>query len=304
METFREIGARLSNWGRWGATDEKGTTNLITPAAVAAAARLVHDGRIFDLGIPFAADGPQLGNPRSNPVHLMRETGAGQDFASGFRYADDYIFMPLQSASQWDGLSHVYYDDRLYNGYPASAVGPGGAEKLAIDKQGKGIAGRGVLLDLARCQDVEWLERGQVITPADLDAALEAHRVRLGSGDIVLLRTGWRRMYTVTGDAHRFMDGEPGIGLECAEWLHDHDVAALCADNWAVEAVPAADETQKFAVHCVLIRDLGMTLGEMLDFEELAEDCAADGRYEFFFTAPPIKFAKAVGSPINPLAIK
>lgn len=303
MESFREIGARLRNWNRWGPDDERGTINHITPEALVAAAALVRTGRIFDLGIPFAADGPQPGGARINPVHLMRDTGAGQDFPGGFHFADDYIFMPLQSASQWDGLSHIFYDGQLYNGYPAAEIGPRGAGKLAIDKLGRGIAGRGVLLDVARLKGVEWLERGYAITPADLDAAVAAAGVTVGEGDILLIRTGWRKVFTTTRDAARFMDGEPGIGLACAEWLHDRKVAALCCDNWAVEVLPG-EGADKFPVHCVLIRDMGMPLGEILDFEELAADCAEDGVYEFFLAAPPIKFANAVGSPINPLAFK
>ena len=303
QETYREIGARLSNWARWGPDDERGTTNLITPERVVAAAALVRTGKIFDLGIPFASDGPQPGGARINPVHLMRDTGANQDFPGGFHFTDDYIFMPLQSASQWDGLSHVYYDDLLYNGYPASDVGPRGATRLAIDKQAKGIAGRGVLLDIAALKGVEWLDRGYAITPADLDEACAKQGVEVGPGDILLFRTGWRRLFTSTGDAARFMDGEPGLGLACAEWLRERDVAAVASDNWAIEVLPSEGE-HKFAVHCVLIRDMGMSLGEMLDFEELAADCAADGVYEFFFAGPPIKFALAVGSPINPLAFK
>lgn len=303
VERFRDVGRRLRNWNRWGPDDELGTLNLITPQVVVAAAGLVRTGRIFDLGIPFGAGGPQPGGARINPVHLMRDTGAGQVYPGGMHFADDYVFMPLQAASQWDALSHVFYDGRLYNGYPASDVGPRGAGKLAIDKFGKGVAGRGVLLDIARLKGVDHLDRGYAITPADLDEASDVQGVRVGSGDILLVRTGWRRVFTTTGDAAAFMNGEPGIGLACAQWLYDRDVAALCADNWAIEVLPGEGD-EKFAVHCVLIRDMGMPLGEILDFEELAADCATDGIYEFLFTGPPIKFVGAVGSPVNPLAIK
>ena len=124
-------------------------------------------------------------------------------------------------------------------------------------------------------------------------------------GDILVVRTGWRRKFLSDGDAASFMAGEPGLGLACCEWLHDHDVAAVCSDNWAIEVLPGEVEGEMLPVHMVLIRDMGMTLGEILDFEELAEDCAADGRLRVpLLTAPPIKFRRAVGSPINPLAIK
>lgn len=308
MESFRALGKRLSNWGRWDngdERDERGTTNLLTAERIVAAAGSISTGKVFDLGIPFGADGPQPGGARINPVVLMSETGGDQEhFPGAFHYADDYVFMPLQSASQWDGLAHVYYDDQLYNGFPASSVGPHGAKHCAIDAQAKGVTGRGVLIDVARYRGVDWLEMGEVITPDDLDGALARQGTQLRPGDIVAVRTGWRRKFLTDSDAAAFMAGEPGLGLACCEWLSRHDVSAVCSDNWAIEVLPGEVDGELLPVHMVLIRDMGMTLGEILDFEELSEDCAADGRYDFFCCAPPIKFRRAVGSPINPLAIK
>ncbi len=261
-------------------------------------------GAIFDLGIPFDANGPQPGGGRINPVRLMSETGAQQQFPGSFHYADDFVFMPLQAASQWDGLAHVYYDDKLYNGFPSSDVGPHGAMHCSIDKMAKGIVGRGVLLDIARLKGVECLSSGDVITPDDLDAASQRQGVTVGSGDILLFRTGWRTKFKQDKDPVAFMAGEPGIGLAMPQWLYDHEVAVIASDNWAIEVLPGELDDGLFQVHMVLIRDMGMTLGEILDLDELAADCAADGVWEFLLTAPPIKFTNAVGSPINPLAIK
>jgi kynurenine formamidase len=305
LEDFRAVGERLRNWGRWGTDDERGTTNLITPQRLVAAAGLIRQGRVFDLGIPFDEKGPQPGGGRINPVHLMSETGAEQVFPGGFRYADDYVFMALQGASQWDALSHVFYDGQMYNGYPAGGVTVKGTAHCAIDKQGKGIAGRGVLLDIAALKGVDWLEAGTVITPDDLDAAADRQGgVEVGAGDILLFRTGWRRKFLREGDPHAFMAGEPGLGQACCEWLRERDVAAVCSDNWAIEVLPGEAPDALLTVHMILIRDMGMTLGEILDFEELAADCARDGVWEFFFVAPPLKVSRAVASPINPLAIK
>jgi len=305
MEDFRDLGARLRNWGRWGDDDERGTLNHITPERLVAAGGLIRQGRIFDLGIPFDEAGPQPGGGRINPVHLMSQTGDTQMFPGGFKYADDYIFMPLQGATQWDSLAHVYYDDHLYNGFPSSDVTVVGAFHDTIDKIAKGVAGRGVLLDIARLKGVDWLENSYVITPDDLDAAIAAQGdVAVGAGDILVFRTGWRRLFLEHGSPQEFMAGEPGLGQDCCEWLHARDVAAVCSDNWAIEVLPGEDPNAVFNVHMVLIRDMGMTLGEILDLEELAADCAADGVWEFFFCAPPLKVTNAVGSPINPLAIK
>jgi kynurenine formamidase len=305
MDDFRDLGARLRNWGRWGDDDERGTLNHITPERLVAAGALIRQGRIFDLGIPFDDAGPQPGGGRINPVHLMSQTGDTQMFPGGFKYADDYIFMPLQGATQWDSLAHVYYDDHLYNGFPSSDVTVVGAFHDTIDKIAKGVAGRGVLLDIARLKGVDWLENSYVITPDDLDAAIAAQGgVAVGPGDILVFRTGWRRLFLEHGSPQEFMAGEPGLGQDCCEWLHARDVAAVCSDNWAIEVLPGEDPNAVFNVHMVLIRDMGMTLGEILDLEELAADCAADGVWEFFFCAPPLKVTKGVGSPINPLAIK
>lgn len=304
MTDFREIGARLSNWGRWGDTDERGTTNFITPECIVAASALVKRGAIFDLGIPFDSKGPQPGRGRINPVRLMSETGDDQNRPGAFHYADDYVFMPLQAASQWDGLAHVFYDDQLYNGFPASDVGPHGAKHCSIDKQAKGIVGRGVLLDIARLKGVTWLEAGTVITPEDLDEAATTQGVDIKSGDILFFRTGWRTKFVTERNPTEFMSGEPGLGLACCQWIYDHEIAAVGSDNWAIEVLPGEDANEPMQVHMVLIRDMGVTLGEILDLDELAADCEADGVWEFLLTAPPIKFTAAVGSPINPLAIK
>ncbi|MEU3455887.1 cyclase family protein [Micromonospora sp. NPDC006766] len=305
VEDFRATGERLRNWGRWGTEDERGATNLITPQALVAAAGLVRKGAVFDLGIPFDRDGPQPGTHRINPIHLMSETGDQQLFSGGFRYADDYIFMPLQCASQWDSLAHVYYDDQMYNGFAGRDVSVKGAARCAIDKQAKGIAGRGVLLDVAALHGVDWLPAGTVITPDDLDeAARRQGGVSVGPGDILLFRTGWRRKFLTERDPAAFMAGEPGLGQDCCAWLRERDVAAVCSDNWAIEVLPGENPDVFLNVHMILLRDMGVPLGEMLDFEELAADCAQDGVWDFLFVAPPLKISRAVASPINPLAIK
>ncbi|WET76176.1 cyclase family protein [Amycolatopsis sp. QT-25] len=303
-EDFRALGIRLRNWGRWGADDERGTVNLITPDRLVAAAGLIRRGTVFGLGIPLDENGPQSGNGRINPVHLMAETGDEQLFPGGFRYADDYLFMPLQGSSQWDSLAHVYYDDQMYNGFSARDITVKGAAHCSIDKQANGIAGRGVLLDFPALKGVDWLTAGAVISPEDLDAACAAQNVTVGRGDILLFRTGWRRKFLHDGDAAAFMAGEPGLGQDCCEWLHEREVAAVGSDNWAIEVLPGEFPDAPLNVHMVLIRDMGMSLCEILDLEALAEDCRRDGVWDFFFAAPPLPVTRAVGSPVNPIAVK
>jgi kynurenine formamidase len=308
MEDFRLVGKRLSNWGRWGAADRIGTLNHITPARLASAARLARDGRLFDLGLPVSARGIQVGlTGRINPVHVMSMTPPDlSGRADGMIVADDAIFMPLQSVTQWDGLGHVGYDGCLYNGVAASTVTTmSGSTQLSIDQIAqRGVAGRAVLLDIARLLDVDRLAAGQGISVADLEAAERRQAVRVTPGDIVLIRTGWIRHFLIDRNAPAYWSGEPGLAFECAAWLHSREVAAVASDNWGIEVMPPNDTNFHMPLHCVLIRDMGMTLGEIFDLDALARDCADDGRWEMFFCAPPLKVVGGVGSPITPLAMK
>jgi kynurenine formamidase len=296
----------VSNWGRWGTDDERGTVNFITPEVVRRAAACVRRGEIFSLGLSFGAEGPQIGQGgRVNPVHLMSATaGAIGPDSDGFRYADDFIIMPLQCATQWDSLAHVHYGGQLYNGFPAATITPAGAARNAIDKMGAGIVSRGVLLDLARAAGVDRLPPGRVITPDDLEASERQQGVRAGSGDVLLIRTGHLAVFKADGDRVGYMRQMPGLGMGCVEWLHTREVAAVATDTNAVEVIPFEDPATPLPVHLLCIRDMGLTLGEMFDLDGLAMDCARDGVWEFFFSAPPLKVTGGVGSPLNPLAVK
>lgn len=308
METFQEIGQRLSNWGRWGADDRVGTLNHLTPDRLAAAARLVKTGKLIDLGLSVGPQGiQQPGASRINPIHLMSMTSLDLRKFAGWGnivICDDYIFMPLQSVTQWDGLAHVGYDGKFYNDIDADTVTTlGGSAILSIDQIAKkGVAGRGVLLDIAALNGVDRLPLDHEIHPEELERAEQKQGVKVGPGDILLVRTGWLRHFKIDNSPTTYWHGEPGLHLSCAEWLHAREVASVCSDNWGVEF--KHPDKPGLPLHCVLIRDLGMTLGEIFDLEELAEDCAADGVYEFMFTAPPIKVIGGVGTPITPLAMK
>jgi len=325
MEEVRRIGSEISNWGRWGEDDERGAVNLIGPEQVVHAAGLVRKGKVFSLGVPFGSDGPlpdegassDKPNDRKNPIHLMTELGNTPRVRGEYRYADDWIIMPLQASTQWDALSHVILDNEIYNGYDAAQhITPTGATKCAIDKVAEGVIGRGVLLDVARHRGVEHLESGQIIPPEELDATAEAQGVEVRPGDIVLIRTGWweraRDKPSARETREAFWDGEPGPGLKSAAWFKSHDVAAVCADNFSVEAVEVRSDgfaspeipDQAFTLHVILTKYLGIMVGEIFDLDRLAADCATDGVYEFLFCAPPLAVSGGLGSPINPLAVK
>jgi kynurenine formamidase len=317
IETVRALARRCSNWGRWGHDDELGTLNHIRPADVAAASRLVQSGRTFSLSIPLDENGPQTGGfGRFNPIHLMIRDGNAavtggtvRDFYGGrdrwIRGTDDLLILPLQSGTQWDALSHIVFENRIYNGFDATTVGSKGALRADIATARDRVVGRGVLLDLPRSQGRHWLDPGEPIHAADLDACAGRQGVAVGRGDIVLVRTGQvaqRRSEGAWGD---YAGGPaPGLTLDAAPWIFDHDLAAVATDTWGLEVLPNETPDVFQPLHIILIVHTGLLMGEIFDLEALAEDCAADGRYEFLFTAPPLPITGAVGSPVNPLAIK
>ena len=327
LDEFRRVSDRLRNWGRWGADDQIGTLNFITPECLVAAAGCVRQGKVFSLGADFTADGVQghAAPFRGNPLHFMTVDGgdanslpdavkgwrhspaeavAGIYGASILRFNDDYIVMPLQAATQWDALSHVYYDELLYNDVPAASVTSFGATRNSIAEVGArgGITARGVLLDAARHRGAEWIDGGDPISPDELDAIAAAQGVDVRSGDVVVVRTGWYTRFVATGE--REFQGN-GLGWQCAEWLHEHEVAAVAADNLAVEAVHVMDvEGVVLPLHLLCQRDMGLMFGEVWNLDALADDCAADGTYVFQLAAPALRVTGGVGSPLNPLALK
>ncbi len=300
------LGLELSNWGRWGAADELGTLNLVTPAKRVEAAALVRKGSIFDLGIAFDGKGPQSGiGLRKNPVHLMTMLPVDSiDAPDGLIVMDDMVIMGLQVGTQWDSLAHVGYDDVLYNGVAATVVDHrAGARRNSFDKVVTRLISRGVLLDIARLHGVDRLDPSYEITGDDLTAAAERQAVGVGAGDILLVRTGAMQWF-LGGDAPRFMADQTGLGLSCARWLRERDVAAVAVDNAFCEVVPSRIPGARIPFHQVAIRDIGLMLGEMFNLEELAGDCAQHGIWDFQSCGPGPRVTGPVGSPVTPMALK
>jgi kynurenine formamidase len=306
MHDFRKIGSRLSNWNRWGPDDQRGTLNFITAERIRAAAAEVTSGEVFELSLPLGPGSPawRTSLTRVRPMHVMTSLpGQWGPELEGTFASDDWLMMPLQGASQWDGLGHFGYDDYFYNGVHMSQVDAGGAARNGIERSMPGVVSRGVLLDIAGLRGVDWLQAGQGIMPADLEAAEERQGVRVQSGDALLVRTGWGLKAAAEG-WEGWTSAEPGLTLESAEWLHQREVAAVASDNSSVEVQPNQLGSHIYPVHAVLIRDMGMTLGEIFNLEDLAASCARDGRWSFLISAPPLRIPKAVGSPATPIVIK
>ena len=300
----------LSNWGRWGADDEIGTANFVTPEIIAQAARLVTKGQVLSLAVPLNPRTPT--DPSRPPMqHFVRSARlrvADHGWGGDSEFADDWISMSPQTGTQWDGLCHAFRDGKIYNGYDAGqAINPHvGARKCSIDRLATYFVTRGVLLDIVKHKGAGNLLGGSAVTAGDLEGAARAQGVDVRRGDALLIRTGWLAFWNraTAKERESFYDVAPGLGMSAAEWLHAREVACIGVDNVAVEVKPAEDGKTLLPLHPVLIRDLGLTIGELFWLEDLAAACAADGRYEFLFVGQPLRISGGLGSPINPLAIR
>ena len=302
------LAAEVSNWGRWGDDDEIGTLNLIDDAAVRRGAAAVKTGKRFSLALPLHADGIQMGfvPGRINPLRTMimlNATPPGEK--TELRANDDVVVMALQAATHWDGLAHVSFDGHIYNGYPASSVtAESGASRCGIEKVGT-IVTRGILLDVARGKGLERLEPGYAISPDDLDVALRLTGLGVEPGDIVVVRTGQMAFLRQDRpDKLAYTWPSPGLSVATVPWIRAHDVAAVATDTLTFDVYPPEDDRMMLPVHFLHLVMMGMTQGQNWMLDDLVDDCAADGVYEFLLEASPQPFVGGVGTPVNPVAVK
>jgi kynurenine formamidase len=301
---FDQLFDRVCNWGRWGPDDEKGTLNYLTPDHVRASAALIKSGRTVSLALPInTVAGPD--NPRPS-VHYMVKT---HDIRPGHgepRFAGDYLGTELHGdcRTHLDALCHVAYKGKLYNGKSLDTVTSRGATSLDITAYAQGIAGRGVLLDIARFRKVKWLEPGEAVSSEEIEAVENSQGVRLGEGDIFLFRTGHHRRRLELGPWNNNFDGEgeAGLHVNAMPLLHVRKVAAFLPDGDG-ETVPSNVEGVPYPVHALQIAAMGMACADCLQFEDLAKVCEEENRWTFMVVAAPLRLPRGTGSLFNPIAI-
>lgn len=290
------------NWGRWGEDDQRGALNLIDGSRVLEATRRLRTGQVYSLAIPISHHATPTISDRPLPERLTLSTPVDSAVFEtygaepGVGANEDVIFIPSHAGTHMDALSHVYADGTIYNGHPADSFTPkNGAAKCGIEKTGS-FAGRAVMLDVAAWSGVEHLEAGHVVGGDDLEACRSAQGTEVLPGDILIVRTGWL-------EARMKPDGppaglEPGLGFSAVDFIADHDVAVVGADNAAVESIPF-DKNVFLGVHIELLIKRGVTLLEHLWLADLA----ADGVHECLVVVGALPVLGASGCPINPIAI-
>jgi kynurenine formamidase len=293
---------QISNWGRWGKDDERGALNFISNRKRADAARLVQSGEVVSMALPLATT-PAPDN--ETPVtHLMVQSDAPADGVGG---CADYFAISHHGfmTTHLDALCHVFWQGRMYNGFAASEVGFHGARKCAIDIARLGIVSRGVLLDITKIRNVEWLEPSERVFPEDLDRAETEHKVKVGEGDVLLLRVGRARRRKVKGGWEPARNGLfPMAGLDpsCLSWLHERRIALLGSDGVS-DVFPSGYDNVVYPIHIGAIAMMGVHLLDNADLDDLAAACDRLRRYEFQFVMLPLVLPRGTASPVNPVAI-
>jgi kynurenine formamidase len=284
---------RCSNTGRWGADDELGTLNYVTPAKRMAAAQLVRSGEVVSIGRDISETQSKV-DPR--PLqHMVMYNGNGPSISDSFTIAPHGM-----TITHLDALCHFSYDDMLYNGRKRSGtVSADGAQWGSIYALRQGVFTRGVLLDVAAARRVPWYESHEYVTPADLEAAEARQNVRVSSGDVLLVRSGMERMEQERG----IQDIYPRAGFhaECAEWMHRREVAVYGGD--CIEKLPYPSERFPSAMHMIALVAMGLPILDWPALTPLAEACDRLQRWDFLLTLAPMRLPGGTSSPVNPLCI-
>jgi len=298
---FRALFERVSNWGRWDDARHRGALNLLTPARVRDAARLVRSGVTVTLSRALATEA-RIDVPEPADHHMTMLTD--EDIGSGsVRFAKDYVGLDYHNEGHThiDAFCHVAFAGSFFDGTPETSVTADGADVGAIDLLEDGLIGRGVLLDVPRVRRVAWIEPGEHVFREDLEEAERVQGVRVGPGDILLVRTGHaRRQCDLAPWDTR--TAKPGLHPTAATFLGDRGVAALGSDG-NNDTAPSSTEGVAFPMHVLALNAMGIHLLDYLQFEDLVRQCETEGRWEFLFMAAPLRIERATGSPLNPIAV-
>ena len=295
----------------WGADDEAGSTNWYTrPEVVLRALAEADKGRVYNLGHPYRPEMPKFGG-RGYKLETLNPTDGKPLGGNATIYFEEMVTSEIgQVGTQFDGLAHIAVSTdgsgdpaevRFYNGFTQADIQTDhGHDKIGVEKLHP-IVARGVLIDVAGARGVAMLEAGYVITMDDVRAALAGQGMadfKFEPGDAVFFHTGWGQLWE--NDVEKFLSGEPGIGMEVADWLGDEvKVGVVGADNWGTEAFPTDPACAFCIVHTNLILRHGIVNQEGMKLDELVRDKV----YTFLYMFTPVPLAGATGSPGAPIAI-
>jgi kynurenine formamidase len=280
---------------KWGAGDQRGSANHMKPETVLRAVKLIRSGEVIELGRVLNSSMPFFGTRRFD-VYTKRTFMNPQSNRRGSN--EEFVAGEIgQVGTQFDGFTHQTIGGGLYNCFKLDEISTRtGFEKLGIENVGA-LFTRGVLIDIAALKGVEMLQDNYEITAQDIEQALEKQKLKLQSGDAVILHTGWGKLWGK--ENARYAKGGPGIGVGAAEWLARKDPMLVGADNSSVEISPNPDPKVSLPIHQIMLVVNGIHLLENMKLDELA----AKRVYEFAFIVQPLKIQGGTGSTVAPIAV-
>lgn len=281
---------------RYGAGDEIGAANLLTPEVALEAAKLVKTGKTYPLAVPIDKSLPAF---RHRSFHLTNtqpgEAGGATSGPNKFTFNDELVVGWTGVGTQLNGIGHIGIDNVYYNGNRASDfVTIEGVKKLGIEKV---PPTRGVVLDMVAYYGKPIVPADTEFAVADIKAVLKKEGITLRKGDVVLFNTGWLEL--IGKDNQKFLGVEPGIGMEAARWLADQGIVAFGGDTWASEIYPAKDG-QEFPINQFMLAKNGIYNLELIDSRALVRDKA----YEFLFVLGQPLYVGSTQVNVNPVAIR
>ena len=296
---FDKWKTELSNWGRWGKEDQRGTLNLITPAKRKEAAALVKDGVSVSLARNLDTEkAVDNSSPFERTMNPIRPAASSDRFTINFHGS---------AHTHMDALGHHFIGGKMYNGFGRDefVTVERGAERGSITTAAEGVVTRGILVDIPRLRGVDYLEPGISITVADIEAFEKMAGVKIGPGDAVFFRTGrWTRREKL--GPWNVNEGMPGLAPEVLPWIRARDIA-LIGSEYAVDATPIpktiTDPDDYLPVHNFVLVMLGMPLIDNTNLNALAAAAAERKRWEFMLTIAPLRIGNGTGSPVNPIAV-
>ena len=300
-EDFKRAMQDVSNWGRWGQDDELGAGNLITAAKRKQAAGLVKEGLVVSMAHNIFQEEVTDGRGHlERTMARVRPTGTSDNYALTSTYHGSII-------SHLDAVNcHVMVDGKGYNGRRMEEVeAAGGCPKGGITALKDGVVTRAVLFDATKLPGKApkgWLEPGTAVHREDLEALEKMERVKVSDGDVILLYTGrWKRREAL--GPWKTSEGVAGYHADVDYFLKDRGVSYIGEDEWNDVSPTGFPQAVGLPLHALALVALGVDIFDNLDFERVVETARRLNRYEFMFSAAPLRIEKGTGSPINPLAI-
>jgi kynurenine formamidase len=307
--------AKLVPASPWGPNDQTGATNRVTPAVTKAAAAEIQSGEVVVMSYPLTDGVPLFGSRFTKTILTAVSLAPGAAFGENeLTYMEDTWLSQSHVGTHLDGMGHIGRKDCYYNRTPMGKfINQNNMTKLGLEHL-KSFATRGVLVDMVKVFQAAGklktnpackkpcLDKGTLITAADIQAGLRMYNVTLREGDIVIIHTGWGDLFEqFPAQNALYNSGEPGIGKDAANWLVSQKVVAVGSDSWAVEVIPGENPKEAFIVHNILLTDSGIHIIENVRTDLMAAAAAASGRATFFFS---MTVPKAVGLTGNFVAIE